>query len=313
MTSYPTVNFDLQALDQALQEQVSIQNIDPFQVNFHHPALTGFPECEFPECEFPELKVHLFETVSSTNTVAWELLQQGAGSGTVTIALMQQAGRGQWGHQWSSAKGGLYLSLGLILDLPVAQAGVLTLSSAWGIAVALHGCGIPVGIKWLNDLVFAGCKLGGILTETRITAGHIHQAVIGVGINWSNPVPEIGVNLQTIQMDGSKKPIDSLEKLAAIVLQGLRLGYCYWQQQGIQSLVAAYETLLVNIGDEVTIDGVSEEVFGEVSRKIPGKASGKASGKIVGITPTGQLRVQMSSPDPIEIYLEPGAIHLGYR
>lgn len=288
------MNFDLQALAQALQEQIPTQDIDQFQMNLHHPALTNFPECEFPE-----FKVHLFETVSSTNTVTWELLQKKSGTGTVTIALMQQAGRGQWGHQWSSAKGGLYLSLGLILDLPVSQAGVLTLSSAWGIAAVLQGYGIPVGIKWLNDLVFARRKLGGVLTETRIAAGRIQQVVIGVGMNWNNPVPEMGVNLQTIQKDWLKRPIDSLEKLAAIVLQGLRLGYCYWQQQGIQNLVAAYETLLVSIGDEVTIAADSGE-------------SKRTSGKIVGITSTGQLRVQIPSPDPIEFCLEPGAIHLGY-
>lgn len=294
MTDSPIVNFDLQALAQALQEQIPTQDIDQFQVNLHYPALTNLPECEFPE-----FKVHLFETVSSTNTVTWELLQKKSGTGTVTIALMQQAGRGQWGRQWSSAKGGLYLSLGLILDLPVSQAGVLTLSSAWGIAAVLQGYGIPVGIKWLNDLVFARCKLGGVLTETRIAAGRIQQVVIGVGMNWNNPVPEMGVNLQTIQKDWLKRPIDSLEKLAAIVLQGLRLGYCYWQQQGIQNLVAAYETLLVSIGDEVTIDADSGE-------------SKRTSGKIVGITSTGQLRVQIPSPDPIEFCLEPGAIHLGY-
>jgi len=284
------VNFNLQVLDQALQAQIPTQEVEQFQATFYPSASIGFSKCGLSE-----FKVHLLNTVSSTNTAAWELLQQGAGTGIVTIALSQQAGRGQWGHQWSSARGGLYLSLGLMLDLPVAQAGVLTLSSTWGVATMLRRYDIPVQIKWFNDLVFAGRKLGGILAETRVAAGRIQQAVIGVGVNWSNPVPEVGVNLQTIQRAWARKPIDSLEKLAAIVLQGLRLGYCCWQQQGIDNLVAAYETLLINIGDEVTIDA----------------DSGK-SGKIVGITPTGQLRVQILSPTQTELCLEPGAIHLGY-
>lgn len=284
------MSFDLQALDRALLEQPPIQtleqdtipNADSSQSVFHHPKLTGFPE----------FKVQVFETVCSTNTVVWDWLQQGAGAGVVAIALTQQSGRGQWGHQWRSPKGGLYLSLALTPNLPVDQGGMLTLSSTWGIATALRCYGIPVGIKWLNDLVFRGCKLGGILTETRVAREYIHQAVIGVGINWNNPVPDIGINIKTILADQQEKPIASLEMLAAIVLRGIRMGHCYWQQHGTENLVTVYEKLLVNLGEEVTIDG--------------------QPGKIVGITPTGKLRVQFFSLDQTEICLEPGAVSLGY-
>lgn len=276
------VNFSLPLLKQALQQTSNILELCRSPIAF---AL------EFTA--FPEFKIYTFETVSSTNTVVWELLQQGAGAGTVVIALEQQSGRGQRGHHWHSTKGGLYLSLGLAPNLPVAQSTGLILSSAWGIATALRTWGIPVQMKWLNDLVFAGRKLGGILTETRIAKERIHQAVIGVGINWTNSVPAMGINLQTIQANLPKQSVDSLEMLAAIVLQGLRLGYCYWQQQGVESLVAGYETLLVNLHNQVTIDG--------------------NSGQIVGITPTGQLRVQMNTPQQTEICLEPGTVSLGYR
>lgn len=284
------MSFDLQALDRALLEQLpiqtleqdTVQNTDSSQSAFHHPKLTVFPE----------FKVQVFETVCSTNTVVWDWLQQGAGAGVVAIALTQQSGRGQWGHQWSSPKGGLYLSLALTPNLPVDQGGMLTLSSTWGIATALRCYGIPVGIKWLNDLVFRGRKLGGILTETRVAREYIHQAVIGVGINWNNPVPDIGINIKTILADQQEKPIASLEMLAAIVLRGIRMGHCYWQQHGTENLVTAYEKLLVNLGEEVTIDG--------------------QPGKIVGITPTGKLRVRFFSLDQTEICLGPGAVSLGY-
>lgn len=280
------MSFDLQALDRALLEQLPIQNLVQNsglpQDAFHHPERTVFPE----------FKVQVFETVGSTNTVAWELLQQGAGAGVVAIALTQQTGRGQWGHQWSSPEGGLYLSLALTPNLPVDQGGMLTLSSTWGVATALRCYGIPVEIKWLNDLVFKGRKLGGILTETRIAREHIHQAVIGVGINWDNAVPDIGINVKTILADWQEKPIASLEMLAAIVLRGLRMGYCSWQQHGTQHLLTAYEKLLINLGEEVAIDG--------------------QPGNIIGITSTGKLRIQFFSPNLTEICLEPGAISLGY-
>ena len=37
------------------------------------------------------------------------------------IALQQTAGKGQWGHSWVSATGGLYLSVGLDLDLKIVH------------------------------------------------------------------------------------------------------------------------------------------------------------------------------------------------
>ncbi|PSB08958.1 biotin--[acetyl-CoA-carboxylase] ligase [filamentous cyanobacterium CCP1] len=260
--------------------------------------------------DLPEFKVHLFEQVASTNTIAWDLLRQEEPAGTVVIALAQTAGRGQWGHQWQSSVGGLYLSLGIRPNLPVEQAGQLTLSSAWGVAMALRGWGIPVQIKWFNDLVIGDRvindrgmhdrnsirKLGGILAETRIAQGRIQQAVIGVGMNWQNSVPEVGISLQTVlATQSSFRPtpsIDSLEILAAIVLQGLRLGYTYWQRVDSFVCAAAYEELLVNLGQTIAFQG--------------------KRGVISGITPTGQLRIRVEGAIDAEVCLPPGAVSLGY-
>jgi BirA family transcriptional regulator, biotin operon repressor / biotin---[acetyl-CoA-carboxylase] ligase len=141
------------------------------------------------EQPLPEFQIHVFEVLESSNTKLWELVDQGAGEATVAIALQQQVGRGQWGRQWQSPPGGLYLSLALTPDLAVENRGQMTLWSAWGIAQALRARGIPVMIKWFNDLVVERRKLGGILTETRVHQGRITQAMVGVGINWVNPVP----------------------------------------------------------------------------------------------------------------------------
>jgi len=62
-------------------------------------------------------------------------------------------------------------------------------------------------------------KLGGILTETKVQQGRITKAVVGVGINWANPVPETGINLLSFQAN-QPAPIASLEMLAAVTLLG---------------------------------------------------------------------------------------------
>ncbi len=263
----------------------------------------------------PEFTIHSVDTVASTNQMLWELIDQGAEAGTVAIASQQQAGRGQWGRQWQSLPGGLYLSVGLRPQQAIAQAPQITLCSAWGIATALRQYQIPVQLKWLNDLVLNGHKLGGILTETRVRQGQMTDVVVGVGINWANPVPETGIALQAYlegQRSASLLPEDSrrvtsLEMLGAIALDGIMWGYSYWQRYGIQALIPPYESLLVNMGQRVELEG--------------------RSGQVVGINQDGTLRVRLlDSHDPqepcldqsglparaAEISVKPGMVQLGY-
>ncbi len=248
--------------------------------------------------------LHLLDTVDSTNSIAWSLLKAQPSQNVAVIAQRQTAGRGQRGHQWQSESGGLYLSLGIHLDLPVSRALLLTLTSAWGIAIALRHQQIPVKLKWLNDLVVDGRKLGGILTESRIRQGRIYQAVIGVGINWTNAVPETGISLQRICQEQQIPPIDRLETLGAIVIQGISISLTHWQQQDIAAFLPAYESLLMNLGQSV------------VYQNIPGQ--------VLGITPTGELRVSLQPGSseaipqgcgqrcPVEVCLKPGEVGLGY-
>lgn len=254
--------------------------------------------------QFQEMPLHIFETLPSTNQTLWELFNQGATAGTVVIAAQQTAGRGQWGRQWQSSLGGLYLSVALAPNLQASNSAQLTLCSAWGIATALRGYGIPVFLKWPNDLLLKGRKLGGILTETRVQQGQITKAVVGVGINWSNCVPEFGINLQSFCEEELSLSVTSLEMLAAIVLQGLLSGYQHWSEQGIEILLQSYLELLDSQGGHVIVDG--------------------KPGIIKGITPTGDLRVCLNSTETAvagvtgstflrEICLKPGTISLGYR
>ncbi|MBF2073725.1 MAG: biotin--[acetyl-CoA-carboxylase] ligase [Synechococcales cyanobacterium C42_A2020_086] len=254
---------------------------------------------------FLPLSLHWFDEVTSTNQVAWDLLRHGSGSGTVVIAQQQSTGRGQRGHSWSSPSGGLYLSLGLDLTMSATQGIELTLVSVCGVAAALRQVSIPVGIKWLNDLVVERRKLGGILTETRVQQGQIRQAVVGVGINWCNPVPPMGVNLQTlweslpIHQSQSNFPLwpHSLEALAALVLVGLKYSLSRWQQESITALIPSYEALLVNRGQAFQWQG--------------------HSGTILGITAAGDLRVQLAASEGSsvlrEVQLPPGSVSLGYN
>lgn len=242
-----------------------------------------------------DFSLHIFETLPSTNQKLWQLIETGASAGTAVLAIQQQAGRGQWGRQWHSPPGGLYLSLALAPNLPARHAAQLTMCGAWGIATILREYNLPVSLKWPNDLVLSGRKLGGILTETRVKQGCITKAVVGVGINLSNPVPETGINLQTFLANDSSDLI-SLEILAAIALEGLASGYHYWQREGIDTLLPSYQSLLTSLWRSIEVDG--------------------RPGVVVGVSADGDLRVRLH-PERVapweEIYLKPGTISLGYE
>jgi BirA family biotin operon repressor/biotin-[acetyl-CoA-carboxylase] ligase len=241
--------------------------------------------------------LHIFDSLPSTNQMVWELIAQGAKPGSVVIATQQTAGRGQWGRQWLSPTGGLYLSVAIAPQLEVTNSYQLTLATAWGIASHLRKCGITVGIKWPNDLVLDSRKLGGILTETRVYQGHITQAVIGVGINWANPVPETGINLKSWQTTQNYQAISGLEMLTATILLGIESGLECLNNEGISILLSRYLHLLTNMGDQVYVNNLL--------------------GTVVGVTPEGNLRLQMAEYNrteliKAEISVEPGTISLGY-
>lgn len=258
--------------------------------------------CVPPSLDF---SIHLFDELSSTNQTLWDLLDRGAPPGTVAIATRQTSGKGQWGRQWQSATGGLYLSLALTPNISASNALLLTLCSAWGIAIAARAHQIPVFLKWPNDLILNGRKLGGILTETKINQGQITKAVVGVGINWTNPVPETGINLQTFLVHQPTPRIASLEMLAALTLYGIASGYQNFQKEGVETLLPSYRELMVSIGQPVIVDG--------------------CRGVVAGVSDTGQLRIELhpsatatknsptGAPTPEEISLDPGTISLGYQ
>ncbi|MGI0490601.1 biotin--[acetyl-CoA-carboxylase] ligase [Alkalinema pantanalense CENA528] len=296
------------------------------------------------------LKLHCFTELDSTNRKLWELLAQGAPEGTIVLAETQTAGKGQWGRSWDSQTGGLYLSIALAPNLPVEDAAQLTLCSTWGIATALREfpvllatdakkvagpdalqvseqvskqvpldspVQVPVQVKWLNDLVLQGRKLGGILTETRLREGKIRQAVVGVGINWCNSPPPPGICLQDVLHTNPVTGLESLESLAAIVIMGLLGGYAAWQAHGVTAMLPRYLNLLVNLGQTVTWESHQGIVVGVT-------AQGNLHVRLQSKAEMPLMEVQMELPQAVNAnssqapetsqdrYLSPGMVQLGY-
>jgi BirA family biotin operon repressor/biotin-[acetyl-CoA-carboxylase] ligase len=133
---------------------------------------------------FPWGDIVIFAAADSTNRVAMEMAENGAKQGTVVVADAQTDGRGRMGRRWVSPAGkNLYVSLLLRPSVPTVDAPRLALVAGVALADAVEAVGVPVSLKWPNDLYCGGRKAAGILAEMASDPGGVRHVVIGIGLN----------------------------------------------------------------------------------------------------------------------------------
>ena len=129
------------------------------------------------------LTVH--QETRSTNDLALKAGGDGRPEGFSVLAEMQTHGRGTKNRHWHAAdKKGLWLSMLFRPDWQAGEAFRLTYMASVALCRSVrHLTGLPCGIKWPNDVMLAGKKLAGVLTETRISGSRLEYAVVGIGCN----------------------------------------------------------------------------------------------------------------------------------
>lgn len=162
--------------------------------------------------------VHRLASVSSTNDAARALALNGAAHGTAVLAGEQTRGRGTKGRAWHSPPGlGLYASF--ILRGPgvgpVPFPHLLPLAAGLAATDAiLAAAGIGVRLKWPNDLVHAGKKLGGILSEGVTGTASEDFAIVGIGVNVGHGPMDFPVKLRpsstSLRLAGGAVTVESL-------------------------------------------------------------------------------------------------------
>lgn len=139
------------------------------------------------------IRWHHYECLDSTNLEALRLAELGAPAGTVVLADTQSAGRGRRGRSWSDVRGRSLL-MTVLLNRPREAPGMLTAAAALAAAEAVEAlAGVGVQVKWPNDLMAAGRKLGGVLAESR---GALPMAV-GIGVNANGAPDDLPGDLRT--------------------------------------------------------------------------------------------------------------------
>jgi BirA family biotin operon repressor/biotin-[acetyl-CoA-carboxylase] ligase len=196
------------------------------------PAIVEVPAAYWEGCSAADLgrhwslpAVHLFARVGSTNDIARTLAHKGAANATLVIAEEQQAGRGRGARSWSSPPGvGLWCSF-ILRDLDPSTTGLLPLRVALAVSRALDPwTGGAVRVKWPNDLLLGGLKVGGILCEASWDGHRLDHVIVGVGLNllqgaedFPEPIRAIATSLRA----NREAPVSRFE-IAGEVVAGMR-------------------------------------------------------------------------------------------
>lgn len=129
-------------------------------------------------------QIYLYGEVDSTNAKLRALARGRAVEGAVVLAEGQTAGRGRRGQEWFSPAGvNLYASVLLRPAIAPRELGVFSFVASLALADAVKEAGAPPAIKWPNDVLVNGRKVGGTLLECALRGDALDYLIVGVGVN----------------------------------------------------------------------------------------------------------------------------------
>ena len=131
-----------------------------------------------------EADIKIMDVVDSTNITLSQMADAGAKEGTCVVSFCQRHGQGRSGRTFFSPEGGnLYMSL-LLRPGNVHDAGMITVYAAVAACEAVNKLfRINAGIKWVNDLMYEGKKIGGIVAHAHNFGTDDMYVILGIGIN----------------------------------------------------------------------------------------------------------------------------------
>jgi BirA family transcriptional regulator, biotin operon repressor / biotin---[acetyl-CoA-carboxylase] ligase len=227
-------------------------------------------------------RIYHFFKVDSTNRVALDLGHSGEEEGAVVLAEEQTTGRGRAGHSWHSERAsGIYVTVLLRPKLSPVQAPLLTMMAGLAAHAAIQAqTGTAVDLKWPNDLLLDGKKIGGILTEMHAEPSAIKFVIVGIGLNvnqekFPSELSTIATSLR-VQTGRTHSRLELLVRL----LREFESGYNRFLAEGASSVVERFAA-------------ISSYTHGKRVRVANGKDS--FTGVTAGLAPEGLLLVKQDN------------------
>lgn len=125
-----------------------------------------------------------YDTLDSTNSEALRLARDGERGPLWIVTRDQNAGRGRRGRAWISAPGNLAASFLCLETITPARAATLGFAASLAMLDTCRSLvpGVMFALKWPNDVLADGHKVGGILLESEVREGAL-ALVTGFGLN----------------------------------------------------------------------------------------------------------------------------------
>ena len=223
--------------------------------------------------------IYHFLKTDSTNRVAMELGHAGEPEGAVVLAEEQTAGRGRAGRAWHSERGtGIYVTLLLRPKISPVQAPLLTMMAGLSARTAIEEkAGLNVDLKWPNDLMLGGKKVGGILTEMYAEPSQVRFVIVGIGINVNQEKfpSELGALATSLHVQ-TGRTLYRMELLVRL-LREFENDYNRFLREGAASVTQRFEAVSSYArGKRVNVSNGSENY----------------NGVTAGLSPEGLLRVE---------------------
>lgn len=192
-----------------------------------------------------------------------------ANEGDWLIALIQSSGKGRQGRQWQSLDGNF--SGSTLIRLRDSDPPPAGFAIAAGLALIEAADAAAPGraylLKWPNDLMLDGAKLGGILLER---AGD--RVVAGFGVNLAAaPVIE---GRPTAHLDAAVTP----QAFAPLLAASLARVLAAWRSADPVAFVEAWQQRAHPVGTRIEVHSTPSE---------------RLSGRYDGLAPDGALRLRL--------------------
>lgn len=211
-------------------------------------------------------RIHHFDTVDSTNDVALEMARRGEPEGTVVIGKRQLKGKGRRGRSWWDEPGkSVLMSVILTPDRPPTELAHLSFVASLAVAECLEAkCGLPVSLKWPNDVLVRERKIAGILVETtHVPSGTAAVVGIGVNVNQKEFPPDIAFTATSVALE--KGTVDSVDELASALSEGLFANYETFLVEGFEEILGRWRNYMWGLGRQADVAAEGRSLRGTVA------------------------------------------------
>lgn len=230
------------------------------------------------------------EETGSTQTIANELILNGAPEGTIVVAERQVNGRGRLQRNWVTSDGkAIAMSIILRPAIPPRIAPQLTLLTAVAVASAIEKVtGLQPNIKWPNDILINKKKVCGVLTEMQGDADCIKSVIIGIGMNVNQVEEDYPLELLDIatSLRIEKGEAFLRAKIIQEILAELEKYYDLFLEKGFAPIKLLWESYAISLGKQITATTLTEVI----------------KGNAIGLTEDGQLLIEDLTGEVHTIY-----------